>query len=143
MALRAPLRVPLSVYSTGISRPQRQIIRAHAETIDEHFNGCVEASRNLTLDLREHGHSAHLLQCTGLKTPAPLADSRWHDLAPQKRWVHFLVKIGEDVVDLTRRQFFPASAFPYVQSMAACDAEWDDITLSIARRSEATELLPA
>ncbi len=127
------LRAPRPAYISGIGRRQREIIRVHAGRIDEPYNLCVEASTQLTNDLRDNGFSAHLLQCTGLKTVAPDADTRWHDLAPQSRWVHFLVQIGEDVVDLTRRQFFPTSAFPYVQSMAACDAEWDNVTLSIAK----------
>lgn len=127
------LRAPQPAYISGIGKRERDIIRAHATRIDEPYNLCVEASKELTNALRDNGFSAHLLHCTGLRISAPDADLRWQALAPQSAWVHFLVKIGEEVVDLTRRQFFPASAFPYVQSMASCDAEWDQITLSIAK----------
>lgn len=126
------LRAPHPAYISGISRRQREIIRAHADRIETPYNLCVEASTGLTNDLRANGFSAHLLQCTGLRTAAPDADLRWRGLAPQSRWVHFLVQLGEEVVDLTRRQFFPASAFPFIQSMHDCDAEWDNITLSMA-----------
>jgi hypothetical protein len=127
-------RSPGSLYISAIGRREREIIRAHAaEIADEPYNLCVEASTKLTNELRDNGIAAHLLHCKGLRTDAPNADARWHVLAPQSRWVHFLVQIGEDVVDLTRRQFFPASAFPFVQSMAATDAEWDSLTLSIAK----------
>lgn len=126
-------RAPRSAYISGIGRAQRDIIRAHAGRIDEPYNHCVEASMRLTNDLRDSGFSAHLLRCTGLKTLAPEADARWQALGPQSFWVHFIVQIGEDVVDLTRRQFFPASAFPYVQSVRACNAEWNSVTLSLPR----------
>ncbi len=124
------LRAPLPAYISSIGRHERHIIRAHADRIMEPYNLCVETSVDLTAALRDKGFSARMLCCTGLKTLAPDADSRWHDLAPQSRWVHCVVKIGEEIIDLTRRQFFPLSAFPFIQSMSAFDAEWDSVSLS-------------
>ncbi len=78
-------------------------------------------------DLLESGFSAKILRCKGLKTAALDADARWIDLGPQSFWVHFIVKLDENVFDLTRRQFFPVSAYPFIQSYADCANEWDSI----------------
>ncbi len=126
-------------YVSAIGRREREIIRAHAGRIDNPYNYCREASLDLSDELRSNGFSARVLCCSGLKPAAPEADARWLDLAPQSCWVHFLVKIGEDIVDLTRRQFFPRSAFPYLQSLSACDAEWVNVSLT---RPQVKPLLP-
>jgi hypothetical protein len=78
-------------------------------------------------DLQTSGFDAQMLKCQGLKTDAPDADDRWMKLAPQSRWVHFVVRMGDEVIDLTRRQFFPESGYPFIQSYAAFEAEWTNI----------------
>jgi hypothetical protein len=59
-----------------------------------------------------------------LRTPAPDADIRWHAVGEQHFWIHYVVIIGAQVVDLTRRQFFPGCETPFYQSAAAFEAEW-------------------
>jgi hypothetical protein len=121
-------RAPFSAYVSDMGAGEKKIIRARARKLgDESFNLCHETSFKLMDDLQTGGFDAQMLRCTGLKTDAPDADDRWIQLAPQSRWTHFVVRVGEDVIDLTRRQFFPRSGFPFVQSYSAFNAEWRDV----------------
>ncbi len=114
-------------FISDMSAAERRIVCTQAELIQiqEPFDFCGRASMRLMDNLLTDGFSAQILRCNGLKTEALDADARWLKLSPQSQWVHYLVKVGGDVVDLTRRQFFPASDYPFVQSYAACRAEWD------------------
>lgn len=96
------------------------------KTSDNYYNRCRAISHRLADDLLSHGSTAQVLRCSGLRTPANGADQRWHDLGAQSFWVHFVVRINEfQVVDLTRRQFFPDCENPFYQSFADFSAEWD------------------
>jgi hypothetical protein len=68
-----------------------------------------------------------MLKCRGLLTDAKEADQRWVHM-PQKNWVHFIVKLDDNIIDLTRRQFFPLSAFPFIQPYSDCMAEWGSVS---------------
>jgi len=116
-----------NTFVSSMSADEKKIVRARSEKILEPFNLCYQTSFKLMDDLQTGGFRAQLMRCDDLKTFAPDADQRWHDLAPQSRWVHFVVKIGDEVIDLTRRQFFPTSPFPFVQSWAECQTEWGKI----------------
>jgi hypothetical protein len=135
-----------SAFISDMSVSERHIVRTRAAKIIEPFNLCYETSFKLMDDLQTGGSDAQMMRCSDLKTVAPDADQRWHDLAPQLRWVHFIVKIGEEAIDLTRRQFFPFSPFPFVQSWAECEAEWGAISVAELRsyiRDPSPELVPA
>ncbi|MGB8276475.1 MAG: hypothetical protein WCF20_00840 [Methylovirgula sp.] len=127
------LRAPDHAYISGIGPGEREIILARAAKIGETYNLCRETSIKLSDDLLCHGFSAEVMRCHGLKTEAPEADARWLALSVQSFWIHFVVKIGADVVDLTRRQFFPQSGFPFIQSFSACEAEWDSVGVDVPR----------
>jgi hypothetical protein len=101
------------------------IIRSHAGFLTETFNECRASSYKLADELQSQGFAAKVIRCTGLKTDAPAADQRWHDLGGQDHWVHFVVRCDEHIVDLTRRQFFPDSDNPFYQSIGAFEAEWN------------------
>jgi len=102
-----------------------EIIQASSERTTLYYNQCRSSSYGLADELQSHGHRAQVFRCSGLRTPAPDADSRWHAVGLQKFWIHYVVIIGAEAVDLTRRQFFPACETPFYQSEAACVAEWD------------------
>lgn len=116
-------------YISDISSEARQIIWTRADNVGEPYDYCLQASLRLMDDLVAEGYSAQMLRCKGLKNAALTADSRWIHLGPQNFWVHFIVKLDDDVVDLTRRQFFPLSTYPFIQSYTACEDEWDDVAL--------------
>jgi hypothetical protein len=123
-------RAPGSAYISGMGTSEKRIIRTRAAKVgEESFNLCHETSFKLMDDLQSGGFAAQMLRCSGLNTDAPDADDRWIKLAPQSLWTHFVVRIGEDVIDLTRRQFFPRSGFPFVQPYSAFEAEWTNIVV--------------
>ncbi len=124
---------PENAFISGMSLDEKRIVRARAGRLTESFNLCYETSFKLMDDLQIGGFDAQMMCCNDLKTLAPDADQRWHDLAPQSRWVHFIVKIGQEAIDLTRRQFFPCSPFPFVQSWEDCESEWGAIKIAELR----------
>jgi hypothetical protein len=127
-------RAPHGAYISGIGPREKEIILARAsKLIKEPYNLCRETSIKLSDDLLCHGFASQVMRCSGLITDAPDADKRWHTLGAQSFWIHFVVKVGTDVVDLTRRQFFPMSGFPFVQSLSDCEAEWDTFGLDVPR----------
>jgi hypothetical protein len=122
------IRAPFAAYVSDMGASEKKIIRARAARAgQDSYNLCHETSFKLMDDLQTGGFDAQMLRCSGLKTDAPDADDRWIKLAPQSLWIHFVVRVGEDVIDLTRRQFFPLSCFPFVQSYSAFEAEWSNI----------------
>lgn len=128
------LRAPRDAYISSISAREKEIILARAaKLIAEPYNLCRETSMRLSDDLVYEGFPAQVMRCHGLKTDAPEADARWLGLSLPSFWVHFVVKVGTDVVDLTRRQFFPLSGFPFVQSYSACEAEWESVSVDVPR----------
>jgi hypothetical protein len=102
-----------------------EIVLAASVRTTLYYDQCRASSYRLADDLRSHGHDAGVLRCAGLRTPAPDADTRWHSVGTQEFWIHYVVIIGAQVVDLTRRQFFPGCDTPFYQSAAAFEAEWD------------------
>ncbi len=120
-------RGPDQAFNSDITVTERGIIRARAARVGDPYDACHQASLRLMDDLLCSGIDAQMLRCSGLKTDAPEADARWIKLGPQSYWIHFMVKMGGNVIDLTRRQFFPESGYPHVQSYDACEAEWDKI----------------
>jgi hypothetical protein len=102
------------------------IISANSDRLATYYNSCRAASYRLADDLMCHGHPAEILRCSGLKTHAPDADQRWHAVGQQSLWVHYLVRLEDTIIDLTRRQFFPDCAVPFYQSEADFTVEWDN-----------------
>jgi hypothetical protein len=100
------------------------IIQANSDRLATYYNACRAASYRLADDLMCHGHPAEILRCSGLKTDAPDADQRWHAVGNQSLWVHYLVRLEDTIIDLTRRQFFPGCGAPFYQSQAEFAAEW-------------------
>lgn len=124
------IRAPRSAYISNMGASGKKIIRARAARMgSESYNLCHETSFKLMDDLQTGGFDAQMLRCSGLKTDAPDADDRWIKLAPQSLWTHFVVRVGEDIIDLTRRQFFPSSGYPFIQSNTAFEAEWNTIVV--------------
>ncbi len=127
--------------ATGIPEPRStsvamltcaEIVQAASMRTVLYYDQCRAASGRLADDLRSHGHGAEVLRCAGLRTPAPDADARWHAVGAQKFWIHYVVIMGAQVVDVTRRQFFPGCDTPFYQSAAAFEAEWDSFASEIA-----------
>lgn len=100
-----------------------------AEKIKNPFNQCKSVCMTLVKRLRSAGYKAEVLQCSGLKTPAPDADPRWLKLGAGKQiyWMHYVVKCDGKVYDLTRRQFFPKTPAVFVQPSRAFKGEWSSI----------------
>jgi hypothetical protein len=142
---RRPKRVG-SNNPCGILRPDRtepksiaQQLHFTAEKIAEinadrtliYYNECRAASRRLADDLLSQGHAAQVMRCAGLKTPAPDADQRWRAAGAQSFWIHYVVRLDDYIIDLTRRQFFPGCANPFRQSSVSFAAEWDSFDLEL------------
>jgi len=107
----------------------RLIVQARSSKVADPYDYCYQASLRLMDDLLLSGSSAQMLRCSGLRNEALDADSRWLKLGPQTYWVHFVVKLDDDIIDLTRRQFFPLSDYPFVQSYSDCLDEWDAVSV--------------
>ncbi len=118
---------PNESHMPDLSANAQRIINARALKVGEPYNYCHQASLRLMDDLLEEGISAQILRCKGLITDAGDADTRWINLGAQSFWVHFIVKVEDHVIDLTRRQFFPVSEYPFVQSFEDCKIEWDSV----------------
>lgn len=110
-----------------MSLDARAIVTARADTVGEPYNLCLGTSFKLMDDLLNKGFPAHMLKCRGLLTLAPDADQRWLGTNSQSDWVHYVVILGDEVIDLTRRQFFPISDYPFVQTYGDFRAEWSDV----------------
>lgn len=116
------MNTPLSLSAHNI------IVKDNADRLDDYYNKCRAVSHRLADDLLSHGASAHVLRCTGLRTLAVGADQRWRDMGAQSFWIHFVVRISAtQIVDLTRRQFFPDCENPFYQSFEDFSLEWDGI----------------
>jgi len=107
------------------------IVQVNADQTLIYYNECRASARRLADDLLSHGHSAEVLRCAGLKTPAPDADQRWRGAGAQTFWIHYVVRFDNHIVDLTRRQFFPGCNNPFHQSSEAFAAEWDSFGLEL------------
>jgi hypothetical protein len=118
---------PNESHMSDLSSNAQRIINARALKVGEPYNYCHQASLRLMDDLLEEGIPAQMLRCKGLITDAMHADIRWLDLGAQSFWVHFIVEVEGHVIDLTRRQFFPVSDYPFVQSYEDCQTEWDSV----------------
>jgi len=116
-----------SRYISNLESSIQTIIQARAAKVSDPYDYCYQASLRLMDDLLLSGASAQMLRCAGLKNEAMQADKRWLKLGPRSFWVHFIVKLDDDIIDLTRRQFFPDSEYPFVQSYENCLNEWDTI----------------
>jgi hypothetical protein len=108
---------------------ETDLIQKNASFVEVTFNNCRAISHKLADDLLSHGISASVMRCSGLRTDAPTADQRWLDLGPQASWVHFVVRTDRQMVDLTRKQFFPLSDNPFLQGLNLFSEEWNSISI--------------
>lgn len=123
---------------TQTARPTIEAVAAaQAAKVKIAFNRCIPESESLAEALREAGHEATVMRCSHLLTRAPKADARWLKLNSQIYWTHYVVRVGDRAIDLTRRQFFPDAPQPFIQDWDDLLAEWDDVT---ERRNWAKEL---
>lgn len=104
-----------------------QIVAKHAAKVKDPFNKCAPVSRALADDLVKHGYPARVIRCSYLLPYARDAHQKWQNLGSQMYWVHYVVRVGNSVFDLTRRQFFPESPQPFVQSWADFKNDWEEI----------------
>jgi hypothetical protein len=108
---------------------ESDVIQKNASFVEVTFNNCRAISHKLADDLLAHGIHASVMRCSGLRTDAPAADQRWLDLGPQASWVHFVVRTDQQMVDLTRQQFFPLSENPFLQGLNLFTDEWNSIAV--------------
>jgi hypothetical protein len=121
--LNAPHAADMSAWFSS----EADVIEKNAGLVSVAFNNCRSISHKLADDLLSNGIHATVMRCSGLRTDAPAADQRWHDLGPQVGWVHFVVQTDGQMVDLTRQQFFPLSANPFLQTLGLFTDEWVNI----------------
>lgn len=105
----------------------RAIAERHAAKIRDPFDKCRGASIALASALTKAGHDAQVLRCSHLLPYARDAHRKWQALGSQLYWIHYVVAVGDEVFDLTRRQFFPECAQPHIQTRAELAAEWDGV----------------
>jgi len=108
---------------------EADVIQKNASFVEVTYNNCRAVSHRLADELLSNGIHASVMRCTGLRTDAPTADQRWHDLGPQANWVHFVVRTESQMVDLTRQQFFPLSENPFLQGLNLFADEWNTISV--------------
>jgi hypothetical protein len=108
---------------------EADVIQKNASFVEVTYNNCRAVSHKLADDLLSNGISASVMRCTGLRTDAPGADQRWLNLGPQAGWVHFVVRTDNQMVDLTRQQFFPLSENPFLQGLNLFADEWNTISV--------------
>jgi hypothetical protein len=106
---------------------ENDVIQENAGRVEVAFNNCRAISHKLADDLLSQGIHASVMRCSGLITDAPAADQRWINLGPQTSWVHFVVQTHNQMVDLTRQQFFPLSDNPFFQELHVFADEWTAI----------------
>lgn len=103
------------------------VVAAAARKVRQPFNRCRTTSHDLADALVASGIPASVIRCSGLQTYAPDADRRWLKLGPQLYWTHYVVRVEDIVIDLTRRQFVPKAEKVHIQPYAEFAAEWLDI----------------
>lgn len=122
---------------TQIAADVVEIAVAQAKIFKKDFNWCIPASEALAAALREAGHEATVMRCSHLLARAPEAHEKWIRLRSQFYWVHYVVKVGDHAIDLTRRQFFPGADKPHFQDWDDLLEEWDGVSERIDWTKEA------
>lgn len=93
------------------------------------YNRCKFMSYELALYLRRRGVKASTVHCQGLT-----ANSTWKDTAhqawvekPRKEWSHYVVRVGDVLIDVTGRQFDPKIEHPRFTSRAESRQDWETL----------------
>ena len=113
------------------------ILTRHAGRIRRPFNRCYPTSIALVAELEAAEQPAALIQFCGLIPTALDADPRWLRFT-QASWTHYAVRLGNLVIDLTRRQFFPDADPVHVEPFWSACSQWSR-HYHITRSSISTE----
>jgi hypothetical protein len=84
------------------------------EFITESFDTCYNEACRLYDQAEAKGLPAKLLQVAGFLGDGSSADPRWQKI-PKDMWQHYVVLVGDTILDPTAKQFGPEFATKYNQ----------------------------
>lgn len=87
------------------------------------FDSCKRVSAALCRALTAAGFAPELMRLSEAARFWPAADPRWRAIDPF-HWVHYLVRLGDVGIDLTRRQFDPAADPVTVEPWSEIERAW-------------------
>jgi hypothetical protein len=96
---------------------------ATCSTPDGAYANCYAVSVRFARFLREHHVACLLLVLTGPVADMTAAAGRWPYLNPSTA-SHWVVQVGDVIIDWTARQFDPAAELPYLSPAATAGERW-------------------
>jgi hypothetical protein len=103
-----------------------QIAKTFARRIsrqDKAFDNCKRVCTALVDALHQNGFEASLVKVGEPQKHWPQAHLTWQAMDPFY-WVHYVVKIGDQAVDLTRRQFDPKAPVITIEPWSQIQQDW-------------------
>ena len=81
----------------------------------------------LGAQLERAGVAFRVLRLAQASKGFPDADPRWLKLGKPSWWIHYVVEVEGQAIDLTARQFDPASPHPLLTPMRDVQNVWQEI----------------
>ncbi len=105
------------------------VLRAHRglATPRGAFSKCKQVAAALGTQLDRAGVEFRVLRLAEASKSYPDADPRWLKLGSSYWWVHYVVEVDGHAIDLTARQFDPASPHPLLTPMRDVREIWEAI----------------
>ena len=95
----------------------------HISRPDKAFDNCKRVSTALVTALHENGFDASLVKVAEPQRHWPHAHPTWQTMDPFF-WVHYVVRIDDQAVDLTRRQFDPNAPRIVIEPWSQIEQDW-------------------
>ena len=91
---------------------------------DTAFNKCKFASYELAKILRSQGIDARLCNVKGYKGNPETAHDYWRS-KPSRHWQHYMIRVGDTMIDITAKQFDPEFLAPRIQAVEQVKKQWN------------------
>lgn len=92
------------------------------------FSRCRNVSEELCRRLAARGFEASVLRLAECNANYPAAHRGWQKIGTPFWWIHYVVRVGDAIIDCTHRQFDPDAPHPLIQRLSEVKVEWDDVT---------------
>ncbi len=105
------------------------VLRAHRglATPRGAFSKCKQVAAALGAQLERAGVAFRVLRLAQASKGFPDVDPRWLKLGKPSWWIHYVVEVEGQAIDLTARQFDPASPHPLLTPMRDVQNVWQEI----------------
>ncbi|CAH1692330.1 conserved hypothetical protein [Hyphomicrobiales bacterium] len=105
------------------------VLRAHRglATPRGAFSKCKQVAAALGTQLERAGVDFKVLRLTEAAKSFPDADPRWLKLGKPSWWIHYVVEVDGQAIDLTARQFDPSCQHPLLTPMREVRLIWEEI----------------